>query len=152
MVKAKQAPAYATLADLYARFGEEEINQVADTDHTGTPAPELVGRALSDAASEIDAALAGRYALPLSPIPVLITRIACELAREALYADSPPKVVTERAKWARETLLRIASGQLRFENAAPDDSKSLTDAVVIPNRRKMRWPGQRTEDRGRRTG
>ena len=75
MAKAKQAR-YAALPDLYARFGEEEINQVADTDRTGTPAPELVGRALSDAASEIDAALAGRYALPLVPVPRLITRIA----------------------------------------------------------------------------
>jgi phage gp36-like protein len=139
---------YARLSDLYARYGEEEINQVADTDGTGTPAPELIRRVLADAQSEIDAALAARYQLPLCRPPALIVKIACALAREALYNDAPPKEVKEQAKWAREMLRAIAEGILRFGDLDPAAGDGLTEARVIPERKKMRWPGgQRTEDR-----
>jgi phage gp36-like protein len=104
---------YIDLAGLYARFGEEEINQISDTDGTGTPDPALVSRAVSDVTSEIDAALSVRYALPLErPVPDLIHRIAAELAREALYTRKPDAAVTERAKWARKTLLALADGKM----------------------------------------
>jgi phage gp36-like protein len=104
---------YIDLPGLYARFGEDEINQVADTDRTGTPDPALVSRASSDATSEIDAALAVRYAVPLArPVPPLIHRIAAVLAREALYTSDPPEVVKEQAKWARKTLAALAAGEM----------------------------------------
>ncbi|MDR1936854.1 MAG: DUF1320 domain-containing protein [Candidatus Accumulibacter sp.] len=137
----KKPTAYATLADLYARFGEDEINQVADTDRTGTPDPVLVARALEDASMEIDAALTGRYALPLIPVPTLITRVACELARESLYSDTSPKNVEERAKWARQTLRNIASGTLRLESLKPaQGGKAQTDARWKQGRVRMQWP------------
>ncbi|MDR3323128.1 MAG: DUF1320 domain-containing protein [Zoogloeaceae bacterium] len=114
---------YATLADLYARFGEAEINEVADTDATHTPAPELIGRALADAGGEIDAALYGRYRLPIARVPVILTRIACELAHEALYNSKVPEVVKDRAKWAREMLRMLANGTLALDlEAAGDDA------------------------------
>lgn len=109
---------YATLADLYARFGDAEIDQVADTGGTGSADPVLVGRALGDATAEIDAALAGRYQLPMQPVPALLARIACDLAREALYDDATPAVVESRAKTARGLLRSVASGQLRLPGAA----------------------------------
>lgn len=110
---------YATLADLYARFGDSEIDQVADTSSTGSADPVLVNRAIGDAAAEIDAALVGRYQLPLLPVPALLTRIACDMARESLYSDNPPPVVESRAKTARGLLRAVAAGQLRLEGAAP---------------------------------
>lgn len=132
---------YARLSDLYARYGEEEINQVADADGTGTPSPELVRRVLEDAASEIDAALASRYKLPIRRPPALLVRIACSLAREALYHDAPPKEVKEQAKWAREILKQIAEGLLRFPELEQAEGEGLTEAVVIREKPKMRWPG-----------
>jgi phage gp36-like protein len=102
---------YASLADLYALYGEEEINQRADRDRTGTPAPELIRRVLVDATAEINAALRARYRLPIAPDP-LIRRICCDLAREALYVDKTPEPVAERAVWARAQLAKIADGKL----------------------------------------
>lgn len=132
---------YATLPDLYARFGETEVNQVADTDGTSTPDPVLVSRALADATAEIEAALVGRYQLPLSPIPTLLTRIACDLAREGLYTDAPPDVVKDRAKTARALLASVASGKLRFEGAElATGGPQQSDARLVKARPRMRWP------------
>jgi len=136
---------YARLSDLFARYGEDEINQVADTDGTGSPDPVLVGRALSDAAAEIDAALAGRYQLPMNPVPPLLTRIACDLAREGLYTDAPPEVVKERAKTARSLLRSIATGQSRFEGAAPAVAGSADQNLVeiVTGRQQNPWASPR---------
>jgi phage gp36-like protein len=135
---------YARLADLYARYGEEEINQIADADGAGTPSPELVHRVLEDATSEIDAALAARYKLPI-PVrktPSLLVKIAATLAREALYSSAPPKEVKEQAKWAREVLKSIAEGVMRFgELETSDGGTALSDAWLKPTRHRMRWPG-----------
>lgn len=127
---------YAALADLIARFGETEIAQVADTDGSGEIDPALVGRALGDADAEIDAALVGRYALPITPLPELLVRIACDLARESLYTDAPPEVVADRAKRARDLLAAIAAGRMRFEAAAAAAETSAQGLVEIVTGRR----------------
>lgn len=134
--------AYATLADLIARFTEVELAQVADTDGTGEIDRALVDRALGDADAEIDAALVGRYTLPIAPVPELLTRIACDLARESLYADRPTEAVTARAKWARDTLAAIAAGRLRFDAAAaPAESSAQGLVEIVTGRRTSPFTG-----------
>jgi phage gp36-like protein len=103
---------YATFDDLVDRFGDAELSQVADTVGTGEAWQATVERALSDAAAEIEAAVIGRYALPIHPSQAILTRIACDLTRESLYYDAPPDNVVERAKLARALLAKIASGAL----------------------------------------
>jgi phage gp36-like protein len=134
---------YARLADLIARYGEEEIKQIADSDGSGAPDPELVRRVLEDAASEISAALAARYKLPIRHPPPVLVKIACALAREALYADAPPKEVKEQARWAREMLKGIADGTMRFARLEmTGGGEGLSEAKVLPARDRMRWPGR----------
>ena len=96
---------YATRADMEARFGAEEALDLA-----GMQEGRIVS-ALSDAAAEIDAALAAAYRLPLAggPWPRLVG-IACDLARRALYDDVSPEEVTARAERARDALARMAAG------------------------------------------
>ena len=132
---------YATLSDLYGRFGESEIIQLTDADNTGTPDETTVDQAFADAAAEINAALVGRYRLPMSPVPELLTRIACDLARESFYTDVMPDIVKNRAATARRLLASIASGTLRFEDAEPAAKGAVTsDARITKRRRRMRWP------------
>lgn len=134
--------AYATLADLIDRFTEAELAQVADTDGTGEIDQALVARALGDADAEIDAALVGRYTLPIAPVPELLTRIACDLARESLYADQPTKVVEERAKRARELLTQIARGVMRLDAAAAAGEESALGLVeMVSGRRTSPFTG-----------
>jgi phage gp36-like protein len=132
---------YANLVDLYARYGEEEINQIADTDETGTPDPILIKRTSADIDAEIDAALMGRFKVPLSPVPQLIRRIACELTLESiwLHAGSCPKAVREAAALARELLKNLALGILRLD-AEPVESGPLTsDARLTTQKERMQW-------------
>ncbi len=128
--------AYAALADLIARFTEVELAQVADTDGSGEIDAALVARALGDAGAEIDAALVGRYTLPMVPVPELLTRIACDLARESLYADRPTDAVSNRAKQSRDLLSAIAAGKLRFDAAAAPAAESSEGLVEIVTGRR----------------
>lgn len=134
--------AYASLPDLIARFAEAELAQVADTDNTGEIDPALVNRALVDADAEIDAALVGRYALPMDPVPELLVRIACDLARESLYSDQPTPVVAERAKRARDLLAQIAKGIMRLgAEAAPAEDSALGLVEIVSGRQTSPFTG-----------
>ena len=104
---------YATRGDLEARFGAEEASDLAGMQEG------RIESALSDAAAEIDAALAAAYRLPLEggPWPRLVG-VACDLARRALHDDVSPAEVTARAERAQAALARLAAG----EEALVDES------------------------------
>jgi phage gp36-like protein len=114
---------YATQADLEARFGVDELIQLTDRAGTGVPDAAIVARALSDAAAEIDSYLASRYALPLSPVPAVLARIACDIARYRLWEDRASDEVRRRYEDARRLLESIAKGTVSLglpeANAAP---------------------------------
>lgn len=133
---------YAAQADLVARFTLAELAQVADSDGSGEIDADLVARALADADAEIDAALIGRYALPISPVPDLLVRIACDLARESLHADQPTPVVAERAKRARDMLSQIARGIMRLDaDPAPEAESGLGLVEILSGRRTSPFTG-----------
>ncbi|MBI2278192.1 MAG: DUF1320 domain-containing protein [Dechloromonas sp.] len=133
---------YATQQDLIERFREDELRQVADVDGSGDIDPAIVNRALEDAGAEIDAALLGRYLLPIAAVPKILTRIACDLARESLYTDQPTEVVTERAKQARALLSGIAKGTLRLDLPASPTEVSMSGLVeIVSGRTKSPFGG-----------
>ncbi|MFZ2269044.1 MAG: DUF1320 domain-containing protein [Azonexus sp.] len=133
---------YATLQDLIDRFKESEIIQLTDEAGAGVVDPAPVVLALADADAEINAALVGRYSLPLGTVPDLLVRIASDLARESLYADRPTETVAERAKTARALLLQIAAGKMRLDVAAAAAEESLQGLVeMVSGRRKSPFVG-----------
>lgn len=132
---------YASEADLVERFGAEEITDVSG-DGSGELDSVRVARALTDADAEIDASLAGRYALPLAAVPPLLKRLACDLARETLYLGAVPEHVADRAKAARAILASIAAGRMRFEIPEANGIAPSTPptAVFATGRPAMQWP------------
>lgn len=134
--------AYATWDDLVKRFGEEEMAQVADMIGAGEADQATVAQALADADAEIDAALIGRYSLPIATPSVLLTRIACDLARESLYAVRPTEQVTKRAERVRALLKGIASGTMRLDVAsAPQEQSGLGLVEIVSGRRTSPFGG-----------
>lgn len=131
---------YATLADLYDRFGQDEILQLTDVDRGGVPDEATVARAQADADAEIDAALVARYQLPLSPVPTILVRIACDLMRESFYTNSVPDVVKDRAAVARRLLASIARGDTNLQAPAAAAGAVKSDARITHRRQRMRWP------------
>lgn len=66
----------------------------------------VVQRALQDADDTINGYISARYTLPIAPVPAVLARVACELARFYLYDDQVTDTIKERhagnVKWLGE--------------------------------------------------
>lgn len=103
---------YATLAEMITRFGEPELVQRTDPIEGVAINTVLLGNALADADAEIDSYLAVRYTLPLAGTPVVLVRLASDIARYRLYDDGVPETVRQRYEDAVSLLKRMASGDV----------------------------------------
>src|SRR4051812_14243875 len=114
---------YATATQLLQRFNANEIAQRADradvrlvtsalmidaaaanslagytVDEQAAAAAALaiVQRALVDADNAINSYIGGRYPLPIAPVPEILERVACDLARFYLYDDQVTDNIQKR--------------------------------------------------------
>lgn len=125
---------YCTLAELVEIYGEKVIRDL--TDRVNKPAQaideQVVGRAMADAAAEIDLHLEARYRLPLASVPQVLTRIACQLTYAGLHtlvnAEHPAQLAAERA---RKLLAGIAAGKLSLGLDSAGAPAPLADTVQI---------------------
>ncbi|WP_022655558.1 DUF1320 domain-containing protein [uncultured Desulfovibrio sp.] len=103
---------YATPQDIEARY-KEIYPLLAGKNAEGAPDVAAVERALAEASSEIDAILGARFAVPLTPTPPLLRRIAVDLAVSALPRNgaNEASMYERRAREARELLAKLADGQ-----------------------------------------
>lgn len=106
--------AYALQSDLVSRFGELELIQLTDRAGTNTIDSSVVAIALADADHEIDGYLLAQYDLPLSSVPPLLTRLACDLARFFLWKDAASDLVKFNAEQARDALAKLAKGSIKL--------------------------------------
>ena len=109
---------YATLAEMITRFGEPELVQRTDRPEGVIIDTVVLGRALADADAEIDSYLGGRYTLPLTSTPVVLVRLAADIARYRLYDDGVPDTVRQRYEDAVSLLKRMASGDVALVGMA----------------------------------
>lgn len=105
---------YCTPQDLIDAFGEVEIIELTDR---ATPRTNAVDMAVAQGAcdratAEVNAALAGRYALPLPTVPALLKYIGKDLARYHLWDSQPPDLVAKRYEAATAQLRELARGVL----------------------------------------
>lgn len=132
---------YAGLQDLVERFGERELAQL--TDEAGGQAIDAatVARALADADAEIDGYLGARYALPLTQVPPLVLRLACDIARYRLYDDGVPATVRQRYEDAVAVLRRIADGTVTLGVGAAQTPPAAGAGVAVRTRSPERLFG-----------
>ncbi|MFZ5538135.1 MAG: gp436 family protein [Pseudomonadota bacterium] len=119
---------YATQQDLIDRFGETELAQLSDRAGSGAIDPAVVARKLADAAAEIDSYLVGRYTLPLNPVPTVLVRLACDLARYHLYDDRATEQVAQRYRDAIRFLEQVAKGAVQL-GVVPDGTPAVPSAA-----------------------
>jgi phage gp36-like protein len=110
---------YATQTDMVDRFGETEMAQRTDRTNGTNIDAVVLGRALADAEAEIDGYLATRYSLPLASVPVVLTRLAADMARYNLYDDGVPTTVRQRYEDAVSLLKRMSSGDVQLAGITP---------------------------------
>jgi phage gp36-like protein len=81
---------YAIANDMIARYPTRDLVQLTNEDPTATIVNSTVlEQALNDASAEIDGYLEGRFALPMSQPPAVLSRLACDIAMYRLQSLRP---------------------------------------------------------------
>jgi phage gp36-like protein len=102
---------YATQQDLVERFGSEELVELTNRGGGGAADSVVIERALADADDTINGYLSSRYTLPLATVPLLLKRMAGDIARYLLYEDRVTDQVERRYSDAIAWLKDVASGK-----------------------------------------
>ena len=110
---------YATQADLVARFGTTELAQLTDRTAGTVIDAAVVAAALADADALVDGYLAQRYALPVTPTPALLLRVACDIARFLLHGKAAGEKVRDAYDDALKLLRDLADGRAALPGALP---------------------------------
>lgn len=122
---------YATQDDLTTRYGADELVQLTDDTGTGEADAVKVAAALADADEAVNGYVAARYAVPLVPVPMLVRRWACDLARYFLHTAAVPELVEKNYLAAIKGLEAVAKGTINLAAAgatqpvAPADDYSV---------------------------
>lgn len=147
---------YCTATDLLTRFDAAEIAQRTDREIPRTVTGELlravaagaavddwttaeldraaqalvvVQRALQDADDTINGYISARYALPLTPVPAVLQRVAADLARYYLYDDQVTDPVKARYEAAVKLLRDVSSGAVSLGADAATGQQPATSAA-----------------------
>lgn len=122
---------YATLADLIARTGADEILQVADRDFDGVADADVVASALASADETINGYLAVRFSIPLVTVPELVAKWAVSIARYHLHRNGPPDYVVRDYNLALAELKDAAAGRMAIPDAAGLQPKTTSAAGQV---------------------
>ena len=132
---------YAAQQDLYNQFGQSEIDTLADRNGDGQPDAGVIDGVLAAADATIDAYLQARYTLPLQltdgSTPLLLTRLACDLARYDLYGDAVPDIVQTRRDAAIKMLQAISTGQATIGVSETIEPVSADAPKIAGGKRKF---------------
>ena len=135
---------YATLEDLRARYGDDELIQISDLDGAADAIDAgRVERAISVATDQVESYLRKRYTVPLTTVPVSIVEAVCVLARHWL-ASNGRTMPTEQMNRERDAQLRwlrdLASGLTSLEGAS-EVKASPGAAARVSDRERRFEPG-----------
>jgi|GEM_PF-178328 len=106
--------AYATLDDLLRIGSPARLIDLTDraVPRTGGIDESITALALADASALADSYLAGRYALPLNPVPEALRRQVAMIAYHSLHMDEAPEFVVENFRLALAWLDKVAAGRV----------------------------------------
>ena len=134
---------YATLTDLIERAGESEIRQIADRDRDGSPDPDVVEAALTDADNAIDGYVFARYTPPLPSTPPVLKTWAVSIARYVLHRNGAPDHVAQDYKDAIAALKDVAAGRYVLPVASGETApEAQTGRVMSSHPAQVFTPGK----------
>lgn len=118
--------AYAAITDFEQRHGGDEVVQRESMLGAGA-----VDRALADADAEINSYVSGRYVVPLSPVPITITRLACAIARYHVLGDAATETARRAYEDARAFLRDVQAGRATLDGVAAAAPGSAAGAATV---------------------
>ena len=140
---------YATPTDIINRYPNRDLVQLTNEDPTITTVNTTVlQQALNDASAEIDGYLGGRFTLPLTDPPAVLSRLASDVAIYRLQALRPLHDLADarrRYDDAIAMLTKVASGELTLgialdghETAIAHGAEKAEGPVRVFNRNTMK--------------
>ncbi|MFU8924901.1 gp436 family protein [Acinetobacter puyangensis] len=120
---------YCTVDDVLKQIPADTLRVLTNDDPTEPDyRVDLVDDAIADASEKIDAALRGRYTLPLKQPSTFLKSIAVDLVRHQLYMRRPdggelPDGVVRAFKTANDYLKAISKGDLTLGIKDSDKSQ-----------------------------
>ena len=131
---------YATLDDMTAAFGLDELVAITDRDHTDAVDEALVAASLVRASSEADSYLARRYPVPVAaPVPPVLVAAVCDIARYRLTGGpaSETDPILERYRQTIKWLERVADGKADLPGQSLPGQGSAMGVAFTPGRRGL---------------
>ncbi len=128
---------YATAQDVINRYPNRDLVQLTNEDPTATTvntAP--ITQALGDASAEIDGYIEGRFTLPLTDPPAILTRLATDIAMYRMQTLRPLHDLEDARKRYEDAvamLAKVAAGELTLGLAADGQEPRIADAVETVN-------------------
>lgn len=124
--------AYCTADDIRSQIPAETLAQLCfddwtsesyDTEDVDAAVAERTAAAIDDAGAIIDGYLAGRYAVPLAPVPALVKKCAVDLAAYGLFArkDQISETRGQRYKDVIKLLEAVSAGKITLGVTTPPD-------------------------------
>jgi len=144
--------AYCTEADIINQLPEEKLIELTDDDGDGVADTGVVDKAITDADTEIDGYLSGRYTLPFSSAPPILNKLSVDIAIWNLYSRKKTvldEVREKRYNAAVAMLKLIAKGEVKL-GVTPDPtgaeqnikaSRVAADRTFTLGRRSTNEPG-----------
>ena len=127
--------AYCDIAQLTARYGTPMLLQLSDRGGTYpvTPDADLFARAITDAGALIDGYLGGRYQLPLSSVPTLVTNLAQVIAIYMAHGSVAPEKIRKDYDDALRQLQAIANGTMVLTGVDGVEAEGTESNEVLTN-------------------
>lgn len=114
-------PTYTTLAQIKAKLPHEFVVEALDDDKDGVMDEDVLAAVLEDAASQVDARLGQRYAVPFDPddLPAIVSSSSLMFVLETLYQrrgygteENNPFLASARAARRKLEEIGMGTGQL----------------------------------------
>lgn len=118
--------AYCTLDDIEKKIDKYELIQATDDDDTGSVNVDNVDSAIAAADSEINGYLAGKYSVPLDPVPEILKTLAVDMSIYHIFLRrmGPPEHRKVQYDNSTKFLKSVAKGEIRLGVGDPQGSGS----------------------------
>ena len=125
--------AMLSIAEFVDAVGLDEAIRLTDPNGSGRIDAQILTGPLVAAQGQVEAALGGRYRLPLAVVPQALKTAIVDLARLRLYPGEAPDGVKTAAANSTRYLDRVASGQATLPvTAAPAEAQAADPVLIRP--------------------
>src|SRR5438132_3619216 len=127
---------YCTVAQFFALYDERTMGMLSNDNNTREANATRVQTILDIQGSELESHLAGRYGLPLTSVPGVLTKWVAAKAASQLFSrrSDKPRGVTLDEQWADRWIEQLKAGDVSLPSIDTDAVPKLVDSDFTDGR------------------